>query len=459
MGSTAATGADIDGDGDGVRRLEAWRLRLVTDVGKTPPQVVAAGALDRARQALAGLGNVDVDALSAADLRCWMESVEALRRTIDSTAVAAVGVVDRSNPFRPQGWSCAKTVVQHVCGLSGPEAHRRVQTARLHAALPDWAHAEAEGLVGVAQCRLMARIAANPRIPAAVLERDSPSLLDDAIGASFAEFELRARTWEALADPAGDRARHERLHADRSVRIRPRPEGGWTITGSLAELAGCEFNEILAWFLQAEWEADWADARDRHGDQATTAHLARTQAQRTADALLAMARAAASTPPGSRPPRPTVNILYDTESFEAHLRGETPDPRRSRDVVIRTSTGRRLHPDDAVNAALIGHIRRVVIDTAGTVIDLGRRRRLFTGAARDAVMLLTTTCAWIGCTRPTAWCHADHSLEWNAHGPTVPRNGQPLCPSHHRLKDRGYHVHRDTHGDWHVTDPHGNDIT
>ncbi|HUS43871.1 MAG TPA: hypothetical protein VMY16_14500 [Ilumatobacteraceae bacterium] len=34
--------------------------------------------------------------------------------------------------------------------LSGPEAHRRVQTARLHEALPEWADAEADGRVGVA---------------------------------------------------------------------------------------------------------------------------------------------------------------------------------------------------------------------------------------------------------------------------------------------------------------------
>ena len=174
---------------------------------------------------------------------------------------------------------------------------------------------------------------------------------------------------------------------------------------------------------------------------------------------MAMARAAASTPPGSQQPRPTVNILVDHESFEAHLRGETPDPRRYRDVVIRTHTGRRLHPDDAINTALIGHIRRVILDSSGTIIDLGRRSRLFRGAAREAVMLLTTTCIWIGCDRPTAWCDADHSLGWKAHGNTVPRNGQPLCQAHNHLKEHGYHVHRDNHGNWHVTDPNGNEIS
>ena len=131
-------------------------------------------------------------------------------------AVAAAGAVDRRNPFRSQGFFSAKTVIKHMCKLSGPEAHRRVQTARLHEALPAWADAEADGEVGVAQSELMARIAANPRIESAVLERDSPDLLDDAIEQSFDEFERRARTWEALADPAGDLAKNERQHANRT---------------------------------------------------------------------------------------------------------------------------------------------------------------------------------------------------------------------------------------------------
>ncbi len=37
--------------------------------------------------------------------------------------------------------------------------------------------------------------------------------------------------------------------------IRPRPEGGWTLSGNLAELAGVEFMEIFSWFLEAEWHS------------------------------------------------------------------------------------------------------------------------------------------------------------------------------------------------------------
>ena len=457
MSSPPMTEWDVEsGTATAVARLEALRARLVATFDDGPN---AADVVSRVTAAAGTLHDVDPSGFDAVTMRIWLEGVERARRTVEAAAIAAAGAVDRSNPFRGQGFFTAKSAVKHMCRLSGPEAHRRVQTARLHAGLPAWGQAEADGRVGVAQSELMARVVANPRLPADVVERHSPTLLDDAVDLPYDHFERNVRTREALADPDGDRTRNDRLYENRDVQIRPRPEGGWTLTGNLPELAGCEFAEIFAWFCEAEWRADWADARNRLGDAATTADLARTEAQRRADALLAMARAAASTPPGSQPPRLTVNILIDHQSFEACLRGETPDPTSYRSVVVRTQTGRRLHPDDAVNAALIGHIRRVVYDASGTVIDLGRRSRLFRGNSREAVMLLLTTCVWIGCDRPIAWCDADHSLGWKAHGATVPRNGGGLCSCHHPLKERGFHVSRDDVGVWHVIDPDGNEVT
>ena len=180
-GMSSAHTSEVDEAPAGGARLDAIRLRLVESIESAPAGGLAAGAGRRAVAAVAALGEVDCSALDAVELRTWLEVVEELRRSIDAMAVAAAGAVDRRNPFRVQGFFSAKTVVKHMCRISGPEAHRRVQTARLHHALPDWAAAAADGRVGVAQSELMARIAANPRVPAAVLERDAPDLLDDAI--------------------------------------------------------------------------------------------------------------------------------------------------------------------------------------------------------------------------------------------------------------------------------------
>jgi len=110
----------------GVDRVDAIRLRLVSSVVERSAADRARGAIGRASVALAGLFDVDVSALDAVEMRVWLEEVEVLRRTVEAAAIAAAGVVDRSNPFRKQGFLSAKTVVKHMCKLSGPEAHRRV---------------------------------------------------------------------------------------------------------------------------------------------------------------------------------------------------------------------------------------------------------------------------------------------------------------------------------------------
>ncbi len=273
--SSAAT---IDHVAAGAARVEGLRLRLVSSTVEQSPSDGVGDAVRRAVAAVDGFADIDPSTLDAVALREWLVGVEQVRRMVDAVGVTAAGRVDRCNPFREQGFFTAKTVVKHMTGLSGPEAFRRVQTARMHTGLPEWAQAHAEGRVGVAQCELMAHVVANPRLPAAVVERDASALLDDAITLPFEEFERRVRTWEALADPNGDGDRNERQHATRDVTLRPRPEGGWTLSGNLAELAGAEFMEIFSWFLEAEWQTDWTDARHRLGDTATTHDLAADRA-------------------------------------------------------------------------------------------------------------------------------------------------------------------------------------
>jgi hypothetical protein len=466
----------VDAPLSGQNYLDAWRQAVQPFPGSVPPFAgftpidvdgpvphgdTVGQAIVSAVAAVETLASIDPMTIEAEVLAQMVEGVEQLRRMTDATATDVACAVDVRTPFRTQGYFTARTFLKQRAQLSGSEAHRRIQTARMRDRLGEWAHAARTGTVGVAQSELMARVAANPRIDPDVLARDAGLLLDDAINLPYAEFERNLRVWETLADPIGDDAHNEHARARREFNVHPRPEGGWNLGGFLPEPDGVEFAEIFAWYVDAEWRLDWAEARNRLGSKATQRDLARTEAQRRADALLAMARAAVSRDPKlARPTRSavTVDILLDHDTMEAHASGETPDPRRFRNVVSRTQSGRRLHPDDAINAALVGHIRRTVYDNSGTVIELGRRSRLFRGPARDAVMLLLSTCVWIGCDQPVAWCDADHSLGWKAHGATVPRNGQPLCTGHQHLKETGFQVYRDDHGHWHIIDPDGNEL-
>jgi hypothetical protein len=413
---------------NGIEYLDAWRAAVRPFPGSVPPFAgfsptnpndpvadgdVVGATIAAAIASIDALGSIDPTDADSDVLAQLVEGVEQAHRMIDVAATGVAGILDARTPFRKShGYLNARTFLTQRAELSGPEAHRRLQTARMRARLPEWATAARSGTVGVAQSEAMARVAANPLIDPEVLFRDAGMLLDDAINLPFVDFERNLRVWEALADPDGDHTRNVRATARRDINLHPRPDGGWNLTGYLPELLGVEFAEIFAWFLDAEWRSDWADARQRLGDQPTQADLTRTQAQRRADAMLAMARASVSRDPDIARPSASsvcVDILLDHETMQAHASGETPDPRRFRNVVSRTQSGRRRHPDDAVDTALVNHIRRVVYDSSGTIIELGRGSRLFRGSSRDAVMLLLTMCVWIGCDQPVAWCDADHS--------------------------------------------------
>ena len=161
---------------------------------------------------------------------------------------------------------------------------------------------------------------------------------------------------------------------------------------------------------------------------------------------------------------PLVNLVVDHTTLEFHLArlaGGDPAPLDPATVDQRrceTVGGVQIDPADMLAAVLTGHVRRVVFDTGGVVIDLGRRSRLFTGGARDAVLLGDRWCMWPGCDLRSGRCQTDHSTPWAAEGPTRPDNGGIACARHNRWKQRGYHTRRDPQGHWHTHRPDGTEI-
>ncbi len=176
--------------------------------------------------------------------------------------------------------------------------------------------------------------------------------------------------------------------------------------------------------------------------------------------MYAIFERAAATDPDATAAVPLVNLMLDVATLKAYLDGSTDiavpaDPRQRR---CETTAGTPVPPDDIVAAMIWGQVRRVVVDSAGVVINMGRRRRLFTGNAREAVLLQSSRCVVAGCAAPIHRCQADHLTEWGRHGPTDGTNGAPVCCRHNRLMNTGYGVHRDQHGFWHTYRPDGTEI-
>jgi hypothetical protein len=253
------------------------------------------------------------------------------------------------------------------------------------------------------------------------------------------------RRWETLADLDG-------AHRDRAVSVEARtalvgPLGAGVVVsasgGSAVDAA--EMAAVFESYVDAEFRRDVAARDARSGVDAPAGRLPRTAAQRSFDALLAIFRAARDRPAddAARPVPAVVHVIGDVSTFESALAGhqlvDPPASGATLDLAERrceTAAGVPLLPDDLVRQALTGHVRRVVVDSAGVVVDWGRKRRLFTGPAREAATLLVRRCQRPGCAVAAGQAEVDHRRSWAQHGPTDQENASILCRHDNRAKHR-----------------------
>ena len=403
----------------------------------------------------------DLESLGPRQLAGVLVELDAERRRVEAMIAETVGVAERTVAYAEDGHASVSGWVKATCNYSAGETNAVVQTARLLHAIGETRSAAHAGTVGVPQLRLIARVFANRRC--ADQFPDSAALLvGHAHGLWFNEFAVVIQRWQALADADGAHGAHERAHSHRDAHVSVVGERVY-LDGSGGVVAGSVIEEIFARFCDTEFRADWDTGVTQWGTNMHPGLLDRTAAQRRFDALLAIfTSAAASGALGHC--EPLVNIIVDQATVEHHLAtlaGADPQPLDPATVDERrceTSTGHQLDPADMLAALLTGHVRRVAFDSAGVVIDLGRRARLFTRAARAAVLLGDRWCMWAGCDLRSGRCQTDHTTPWAHDGPTRPDNGGPACGRHNRWKQRGYTTVRDQHGHWHTYRPDGTEI-
>ena len=101
--------------------------------------------------------------------------------------------------------------------------------------------------------------------------------------------------------------------------------------------------------------------------------------------------------------------------------------------------GTRITADQARRLACTAALVPAVLDSDSEVLDLGRTRRLFTPAQRQALAIRHRECRAQDCTVPATWCEAHHRDPWATGGRTDLANAELLCPHHHhRIHDPDY---------------------
>lgn len=405
-----------------------------------------------------------IGSMDGAELDHALVAFERARRQIEAGYLAVLDRADTVNRNAADGHASVRGWTAALTKTAPAEIHRRMQTMRAVRDLPSVATALAEGSVGVDQVRELAKAHANPRARSVIVD-GADQLVEHATGKEFADFSAIVARWEAFADPDGADKSAAAIHDRRNANVFER-DGVVHLHARCGTAQGAALLEIFARQCDAEFRSDWDDALARHGDRTHPGLLDRTPDQRRMDALHALFLAAVSAPPGSKAPEPVVNIVMTVDEYEARLAalhtGQSPAPASADDIDTKrceTIDGIPIPPTDAVAASITGRFRRVVVDSAGVVTDLGRKRR-FTGAARDAVLLSNgRRCLWPGCGRTHQNTEIDHTHEHARGGRTCTGNGGPACGRHNRRKSRGYLAHRAPDGTWHVYRPDGTELT
>ncbi|HWJ97472.1 MAG TPA: DUF222 domain-containing protein [Acidimicrobiales bacterium] len=209
---------------------------------------------------------------------------EALSRRLHAVTLRLLDAIGRSGVSRADGHASAKVMVRHGANLSNAQARRRDQVVRMQREMPAVAAGHAAGRIGVPQVERIARTWANARVRDQLVQVDA-QMARAAAMLPYREFDEALTNWERLADEDGAGDRAERNDANRDFRMPHNLDGSGRFEGGGGSLDTQIIEDIWQRQVRREWEADWAEARCRLGDGATTADLVRTDGQRRFDAM------------------------------------------------------------------------------------------------------------------------------------------------------------------------------
>jgi hypothetical protein len=236
----------------------------------------------------------------------------------------------------------------------------------------------------------------------------------------YDDFVRAVRYWEQAVDEAGAEEKAAKQHQWRRLHLSQTLDDMFVLDALLDPISGTIVATALRRIERELFEADWAEAREIHGDDTRVEHLRRTPAQRRADALVEMAERAMHKPAGAQTPRPLITVHVGYETAAGRL--------------CELSTGTVISPGQILPLITEADIERAVFDGPKRVIELGQRTRFFTGGLRRCIEVAHRYCTHPGCDVPAEECEIDHVVEYEDGGLTVQENGEPHCHPHNVWK-------------------------
>jgi len=387
--------------------------------------------LRRIREATAELAGEDWSTWTGHGRTQRLVELLALIERLRAAAIARVGEWDARLDWAGEGAVSPRACLADQAPVTRLEASRLVAMGRLCRRHGATGAALASGEVTCAHLEVLAPMIRHREQEYAANEE---TLLDAARELSADGFAVAARYWRSAADDAVGEPTGRRHQEARNLHVRVTLQGMGAVEGDLDA-------DTTALLLEA---LELAAPPDR----GEGAELPRTLAQRRHDGLADICRAFLDRAGAGGRPAAAVHLVMDRETACGH---PPIDPRRIRcelDHVgpVPFDTARRLACDCAV--------ARVIMGASSELLDLGRSRRLVTGALRRALEIRDRGCVWPGCDRPAAWCDVHHLVPWEHGGPTNVENCCLLCRRHHVLcHEGGWTLRRHHDGTYQAIEP------
>ena len=365
--------------------------------------------------ALDGLCDADPTSLAAG------ETVVELHRQLERLAAVvtrATAAFDSEREWEADGARTAGAWLAARCRLPVAAARRRVRVGRALRTMPATEGAWLAGEVG--EAHVDALVTERERVWAERFEADEAELVGFARDLGYRGFRRALAYWSQAADPDGAERRESEQREGRRLHLSQSFEGAWFIDGVLDPIAGEIVSTALRRIEDELFRDDWAEAKERVGEGVRPSDLARTPAQRRADALVEMARRAGAVAAdgGGRTPDPLFTVLVGYETLAGRM--------------CELASGTVVTPGALLPWLTPAWVERVVFDGPDRVKNVGPRRRLFSGATRRAVEVRDRRCYSEYCDVPASRCEIDHVVPFSAGGPTVDGNGRPACHYHDR---------------------------
>ena len=277
-----------------------------------------------------------------------------------------------------------------------------------------------------------------------VLRRLAEQLIAEKPDLSADRLFKAARLERDLVDAEGIAARQKELYERGGIRLFPKPDGMWQLTGQLDPESAAILSTALDPFTSPRRGGprfidpdDVARAQAIVDDPRTTERLA-------LDGLLELVRLGTALDPQIMHPkmRTLVKIVTTVDTAEG-LTGDSGCGTEAGFGILEAN-GEPV-PAGAVDRALCeGDSIEVVMTPGGTPLDLGRTARLYNQRQGAALATRDGGCLGPGCERPPAFTAAHHTRQWKRdRGRTDVADGCLLCRFHHlQLHSNGWEIQR-----------------